>query len=308
MTDLRRNVHSIAALVTFEATARLGSFSQAAKELGVTQPAVSRQIRLLEADLSAPLFTRAHRRVVLTAAGEALAVAVSAGFGRINETVETIRQPTLPGTVTLGSSLAFSHFWLMPRLSDFRATHPGVRLRLVADDAFSDMRQDRLDVAVRYGKPPFAGAESVATIPDTVFPGCSPALRDRLGLDGGLEKLATAPLLVSDFLDPTWMSWKQWARLSGAGQPLIRAAERSDLHFNHYSDTIQAAMAGQGLVLCWSSLLNDTLAEGKLVRACDEIVMPEHRFHLLVRSDEALSPGAEAVVSWLSRVFAAAHV
>ncbi|MDR0810293.1 MAG: LysR family transcriptional regulator [Gemmobacter sp.] len=303
MSGLRRNVHSIGALVTFEVAARRGSFSLAAAELGVTQPAVSRQIRLLEADLNMPLFTRAHRRVLLTPAGEALFAAVSAGFGRINETVETIRQPVLPGTVAVGSSLAFSHFWLMPRLSDFRAAHPGIRLRLIADDTFSDMRQDRLDVAIRYGLPPFAGAESVATFPDTVFPGCSPSLRDRLGLDGSMAKLAEAPLLVSDFLDPTWMSWKQWARHADAGPALIRAAELSGLHFNHYSDTIQAALAGEGVVLCRASLLAENLAEGKLVRACDHTVVPEHRFHLLVRSDQPLSPGAAAVASWLSGLF-----
>lgn len=303
MTSLKRSVQSISALTTFEAAARLGGFTLAAHELGVSQAAVSRQIKLLETDLNTPLFLRAHRRVTLTPAGEALAGTLSAAFGRVAEVIETIRQPSLPGTVTLGATLAFSHFWLLPRLAGFRAIHPGVRLRLIAEDSASDLRRDRLDIAIRYGTGRFEGARSLASLRDEVFPVCSPALRAERQLDGSVDRLVAAPLLASDWLDPTWLSWRQWARLAGLGPDLSRASDRSSLRFNHYTDTIQAAINGEGIALGWARLLSGPLTEGKLVRACDTSIWPEERYHLLVPTDRDPAPGTAKVLDWLSAEF-----
>lgn len=304
MTSLRRSVQSISALTTFEAAARLGGFTLAANELGVSQAAVSRQIKLLEADLNTPLFLRAHRRVTLTPAGEALAGALSSAFGRVAEVIETIRRPTFPGTVTVGATLAFSHFWLLPRLAAFRAIHPEVRLRLVAEDSSSDLRHDRLDLAIRYGTGTFEGASSLASLQDEVFPVCSPSLRTDRGLDGSVERLVAAPLLASDWLDPSWLSWRQWARLAGLGPALGRASDMSSLRFNHYTDTIQAAITGEGVALGWSRLLSGPLAEGKLVRACDRSVWPAERYHLLVPADREANGAARKVLDWLIQTFA----
>lgn len=304
MTSLKRSVQSIGALTTFEAAARLGGFTLAAHELGVSQAAVSRQIKLLETDLNTPLFLRAHRRVSLTPAGEALAGALTSAFGRVADVIETIRQPGLPGTVTLGATLAFSHFWLLPRLAGFRALHPGVRLRLIAEDSASDLRRDRLDIAIRYGAGRFEGARSLASLRDEVFPVCGPALHAAYGLDGSVERLVSAPLLASDWLDPSWLNWRQWARLAGLGPALGRASDRSTLRFNHYTDTIQAAISGEGIALGWARLLSGPLGEGKLVRACDTSLWPEERYHLLVPTDRDPSAAATKVLNWLSAAFA----
>lgn len=304
MTSLKRSVQSISALTTFEAAARLGGFTLAANELGVSQAAVSRQIKLLETDLNTPLFLRAHRRVALTPAGEALATALSSAFGRVAEVIETIRQPHLAGTVTLGATLAFSHFWLLPRLAGFRAIHPEVRLRLIAEDSTSDLRRDRLDIAIRYGAGRFEGGRSLASLRDEVFPVCSPALHAEYRLDGSVNRMASAPLLASDWLDPSWLNWRQWARLAGLGPDLGRASDRSSLRFNHYTDTIQAAISGEGIALGWSRLLSGPLAEGKLQRACDTSVWPEERYHLLTPADRDPGPATAKVLDWLRAAFA----
>src|SRR5690554_4039556 len=123
MSGIRRSVSSLGALVTFEAAARLSSFTRAAAELGVTQAAVSRQIRLLEQEFNILLFRRAHRRVVLTPAGQVLAQTLTGAFGQVTDAIDTIRRPDAGDLVTLGATLGFSHFWLLPRLPQFRMAH-----------------------------------------------------------------------------------------------------------------------------------------------------------------------------------------
>lgn len=304
MATIRRSIPSLGALSTFEAAARLESFTLAAAELGVTQAAVSRQIKALEEELNTPLFLRAHRKVTLTTAGAALAGTLSQSFSRIAEVIETLRQPRLTDTVTVGATLAFTHFWLLPRLSDFRRTFPEVRLKLVADDAATDLRRDRLDVVVRYDTPPFDDARSMASLPDEVFPVCSPALLAARGMTAAGADLTALPLIASDWLNPRWMTWRMWERAAGlAGGALGRASDASTLRFNHYTDTVQAAVNGEGVALGWSVLLADLLADGKLVPLGPARVMPVERHHVLTLAGRDPAPGAVAFLDWIARRF-----
>ena len=298
MVALRRNVSSLNLLATFEAAARLGSFTLASAELGVTQAAVSQQIKTLERELNTPLFTRAHRRVGLTPAGRALAGVVGTSFTAMSDVIDTIRRPELPDTVALGVTLAFNQFWLMPRLPDFRARHPNIRLRLVADDAAMDLRHARLDVAVRYGKPPFEDAVSHGARAEIAFPVASPTLFTRLGLapETPLEDL---PLIACDIVNPAWMPWRAWARARQLGPALERRADQSQLRFNHYSDTVQAALNGEGVTMGWDVLLSDHLREGRLVRIGGDTVVPEAQYHIATPLGQRASATCQALIDWL---------
>ncbi|MCW1920300.1 LysR substrate-binding domain-containing protein [Rhodobacter sp. KR11] len=298
MTSLRRNLSSLNLLSTFESAARLGSFTLAAAELRVTQAAVSQQIKTLEREMNTALFLRAHRRVTLTAAGQALAGVVGAAFQAMSEVIETIRRPESPDMVAVGVTLAFNQFWLMPRLPDFRARHPKIKLRLVADDTAMDLRPARLDIAIRYGKPPFEDAISHASRGEEAFPVCAPALLTRLGLapDTSLDQL---PLIACDMVNPAWMPWRSWARALSLGPGLERRAEESPLRFNHYSDTVQAALNGEGVTMGWGVLLSEHLAAGRLVRVGRDLVTPEARYHLVTPRGQVLSPATQAVLDWL---------
>lgn len=303
MASLRRSVSSVGALVTFEAAARLGGFTLAAEEMGVSQAAVSRQIKLLEAELNAPLFLRAHRKVQLTPAGQALSAAVSGSFNRIAEVLETIRHPSKAEVVTVGGTLAFSRFWLLPRLPAFRASHPHIKLRLLADDVPLDLQQDRLDVLVHYGQGPFPGAKSLAALPDEVFPVCSPAVKERLEADIAKGKLRHIPLIISETVDPSWLSWRKWVAAAGPSAPWARATEQITLRCNHYTDGIQAAINGEGVALGWSTLLGDLLAEGRLVRLGDTGLRPEECYQVLVAADRDLGSNIQVFVNWLATQF-----
>lgn len=304
MVTLRRSISSLSALASFEAAARLESFTLAATELGVTQAAVSRQIKLLEMELNAPLFLRAHRKVTLTAAGAALAATVTGAFGRMAEMIETIRQPVVPNTVTIGATLAFSHLWLLPRLAEFRLLHPDINLKLVADDSPTDLRRDRLDAAIRYGQPPFADGHSVTSLPDEVFPVCSPRLLSSMKLKPESADITRLPLIASDTVNPSWLNWRSWAKEAGLGPALGKASELSRLRFNHYTDTIQAAANGEGVALGWASLISLPLKEGRLLRLGSHRVRPLEHHHLLLPNGRDPSQAARIFVSWLGGCFA----
>lgn len=300
MPTLRRSLQSINTLVAFEAAARLGSFTLAAAELGVTQAAVSRQIKLLEDDLNTALFVRANRKVTLTQAGAALSGSVGSAFAQMTEMIETVRRPVLRDTVTLGTTLAFSHFWILPRLSDFRALHPEINLKILSDEAPIDLRRDRVDAVVRYGTPPFADGQCLASRPDTVFPVCSPRLIDQLGLAPETADLGTLPLIASDTVSPTWLTWGTWAAAVGLGPAIGRLSDRSRLRFNHYTETIEAALNGQGVALGWSMLVANHLREGRLVRLGTRALTTREQYCFVVGRSVENHPAARALATWMT--------
>lgn len=303
MPNLRRSIPSMSALATFEAAARLNSFTQAAAELGVTQAAVSRQIKLLEDDLNIRLFVRANRKVVLTTQGAALASTVSPAFASMAEMIETIRHPRLADTVTVGASLAFSHFWILPRLADFRAAYPEVKLKLIADDSVTDLRRDRLDVAIRFCKPPFADSRSMASRSDEVFPVCSPKLLEKHGVAAETANLLALPLIAVDIVNPAWLTWRTWAQGTAQGLALAKASDLSRLRFNHYTDTIQAALNGEGVALGWSVLLASHLEEGKLIRLGLHSVIMEEKYQVLIPTGREPSGSTKLFVDWVASCF-----
>ncbi|MEM8854452.1 MAG: LysR substrate-binding domain-containing protein [Pseudomonadota bacterium] len=300
MPNLRRSVPSLGALAVFEAAARLGGFTKAASELGVTQAAVSRQIRALEEDLNVRLFYRAHRKVELTAAGRVLSEAVSQSFERIADALEVVRHPHEPNVLTVSTTLAVSHFWLLPRLTSFRTEHPDLTLRVVSQDQPLDLRDGSADVILRFGKAPFRDGTVLSSYLDVAYPVCSPDFADKLGEDFDIEELCTLPLIESDPQERTWLTWPQWFTKAG----LKRPSRRGVLTFNHYSDAVYAAINGEGVVIGWDRILARPLADGRLVRLGDIAVEPAEHHHLVVRDGVPDDVPLQAFVDWIDACFA----
>lgn len=299
MTTLRHDISSLSALVAFEAAARLGSFSRAAQEMGVTQAAISRQIKALEADLQTLLFVRAHRKVELTRAGALLSNATTGGFNRISETIGTLRLLRAPETVSVGATLALSHFWLLPRLTSFRRYSPDLQLRVISQDEGFDLHSDDAQIVIRYGRPPFAGARVIASLADRIFPVCSPAFRDRHGGFAEDRQLFALPLIATDWRDPDWSSWGSWAEAAGFGRVDLQIA----LRFSHYTDTVYAAMNGEGVALGWENLLSQPLRDGRLVRLGRAEVVPPAGYHVIVSETSRPDARAAKVLAWLAEEF-----
>ena len=300
MPRLRRSLPSLAALVTFEAAARLGGFTRAARELGVTQAAVSRQMRQLEEELQTRLFVRAHRRVELTPAGSVLAMAVGQSFERIGDAIDVIRRPDAADTLTIGATLAFSHFWLLPRLPAFRMQCPEVKLRVLSQDVPVHLRDGNVDLVIRYGKPPFGDGGVAASMPDEVYPVCSPAAMRH----ASSEELLRLPRIDSEAPDASWLTWRRWFSLTGLG----KVADTGVLRFSHYSDAVYAAIEGQGVALGWSRLLERPLSDGRLVRLGILSVFPEERHNLLVPNRASTRPAARMFIDWMEALMKAPNV
>jgi DNA-binding transcriptional LysR family regulator len=215
------------------------------------------------------------------------------------ETIEAIRRPEVDDTVIVGATLAFSHFWLVPRLPAFRAAHPGIKLRLISEDAGFDLRQGRLDVVVRYGEPPFADAVSLASMSDEVFPVCSPSCLGSDGPPADLGGILALPLIGLEWMDPAWLSWPRWAAQACLGDVSIR----SDLRFNHYTDAIYAAINGEGVVLGWRRLISGLLGDRRLVRLGDAVAVPVERYHVLWPSGRKPTPATRTFTDWIVSEF-----
>lgn len=277
-------------LMVFEAAARHLNFTTAAQELGTTQPAVSQRVGLLEDDLGAPLFARAHRGVTLTPDGALLFGAVQQSLAGIGDAVAKIRARRTRQVLTIATDFGFATYWLMPRLAALRQLAPHLDVRIVTSQNEFDIRGEAVDVAVAFGAGPWPGCSAEALFPERVVPVCSPGFLAEHGLRGSPGELARLPLLhLETGLPARWLSWADWFALHG----LAASDDGHDLTLNNYALVIQAAIAGQGVALGWLPLIDDPVRAGQLVLAAEHPVGTARGYHLVQphaqRSPESLS-------------------
>jgi len=248
-------------LLVFEAAGRHLNFSAAAGELGMTQPAVSRQVGLLEGRLGMPLFRRLHHGVVLTPAGAQLLDAVSQGLTTIHDAAAALRRRSGPKILHVFTDYGFAAWWLIPRLGRWSERAPEVEVQLVTAQRQLDLRQAEADVAVWFGDGTWRASRIVQWFPETVYPVCSPEFA-RLHAVSDASTLGEQRLLhVAEVDPPLWMSWSDWF----AGEGLAMGPRKQDLTFNNYQLVLQAALLGQGVALGWRPLIDDLVQSGQLL-------------------------------------------
>ena len=290
---LLRNVPSLTALVALEAVIRHKSFTEAARELGVTQAAVSRQIACLEQDFGVSLFTRGHRSIQPTNACAALGVALAENFLGITEAVEAIRATGKEQVVTIGATVAFSTFWLLSRLIEFRRLHPEIQLRVISQDSKINMESSNVDVVIRYGNPPFDDGTVLASCGDTIVPVCSPEYATKIA-DKHFWEIGT-DLIEYDAADSSWYSWPKWYTQMGVKKP----SGEPSMKFSHYTETIAAAKAGQGVALGWGVLVNTFIQDGSLVGLSERTLVPDGLYNILVPLNSPRNGAGELAANWL---------
>ncbi|MFT4184615.1 MAG: LysR substrate-binding domain-containing protein [Rhizobium sp.] len=289
---LRRRLPSLTALLTLEAALRRKSFTAAASELGVTQAAVSRQIAALEAEFGQPLFIRKHRAIEPTAACVALGASLARSFTDMADSVEALRSAP-QNVVTIGATVAFSSFWLLPRLPEFRRHNPGIQVRVVSQDSNIELSTGGdVDVAIRYGLPPFVDGTVIASRGDVIAPVCSPDY---------LERRTAGPLtradefIETDVLERSWHSWSYWFSHTGTDLQV-----KPSLRFNYYTETVAAARAGQGVALGWGLLVQTFLDDGTLVRIDDTELQADGRYNVLLPLKAKKSTATDLAAAWLT--------
>lgn len=293
----RRLIPSLTALLEFEAVARKQSFTQAAHELGVTQAAVSKQIKSLEQLLGVDLFYRYHRSIELTRDGQELFEAVSEAMQRIASVFDRLSTENIQSEIVLATTAAFSQFCVMPRIAELKASHPEIHLRLTTQMFTSDLRSSEVDLAVRYGEGRWKDGHSVWLFDEEVFPVCSPEWLAAHADAISLSELADAPLIAYDTTSEGWLGWEEWFQQVGIERPKLKYALRCGL----YTDAIQAAMHSNGVALGWKGMLRDHLASGQLVRVTEASLKVKESYYAVIPGRQQTTLALDAIITWLRR-------
>lgn len=281
----------------FEAAARLLSFTRAADELSLTQSAISRQIASLEDAIGVVLFVRHNRRLELTAAGAALANTVRTMLREFEQTLKQLDPSHTRNRVTISTTVSFASLWLVPRLAQFRQRHPGIDVRISADDSIVDIANHDIDLAIRFCRPQAAPSGSIALFGEWVMPVCAPALLRRKSHPlRKPEDLAHQVLLHFENTELIpWLDWKQWRASNG----LAQIEPVGNVTFSHYDQLINAAIAGEGVALGRLPLLEQMLSAKKLVAPFKGRAAVARKYHLLVNAASTGGAPTEAFVAWL---------
>jgi LysR family glycine cleavage system transcriptional activator len=297
-------------LRAFEAAARHLSFKVAAAELGVTPTAISHQIKLLEQHCGEPLFRRRPRPVALTSAGEQLFPVVRDGFESFAEALAAVGARSARGRLRVTATNAFAARWLVPRLADWRQSHPRLRIDIIGTDAVLSLKASEADVAIRYARTPPTDGRPLELMRDTFHVVGSPSLVGTSGKMRSPAALTRFPLIEiewppTDTAAPSWQRWETAAKLRCKAVPQLSSLPT--LSFREELHAIEAVIAGQGLAICSDVLVEPELASGTLVRVSD-ITLPGYGFYVVHRPGHAKEASIRAFVAWARAMASGAPV
>ncbi len=258
------NLPSLAAIRVFEAASRHLSFTRAASELGMTQAAVSYQIRVLEERVGAPLFLRRPREVVLTEAGQRLAPEISRAFDIMREAFSDLGRSE-GGTLIVNTMHTFASQWLAPRLGIFQLRHPDIAVRLETTQRLVDFAREEVDVVIRAGMGQWPGLVAYKLLDVRFTPMLSPELAASIG--GIREPADILKLPLLDSTDPWWLRW-----LDAYGLPYDVLTHQKAPSLNAQTFDAIAAMAGQGVALLTPEYFQRELTEGRLIQPFERVI------------------------------------
>lgn len=296
MHRLRTFVPSANYLFVFEAAARHQNYSVAARELNVSQPAVSKTIKLLEDALGFKVFVRSAGGLELTAEGKKLYRETQDAFDHLHLVIASLRQRNARDVVRVSFSASFVQLWLISRLDDFKENNPGVSLRIeesTRDD--QDLQREDIDISARLGAGRWAGVNAWHFADEDVLPVCSPAYLAKHGPVTSVDELSGRTLLHFEERHRLRLTWSDWLRRCGVARPQLSEG----LVFTDNLGSIEAAVQGQGIALGWRHLVRDHLKAGRLVPALDVSCRSGDAVYLVMPARRILKPAAEAFRDWL---------
>lgn len=297
MRELLKSIESLNHLSAFEASARLGSFTNAAKEMGVSQPAISQSVRKLEDAIGTKLFHRRHRIITLTDAGEMLKNDVSQSFERILATVRHLQNQRRGNHVTLSVSTAFANYWMVPRLQDFHLQHPDIDLRVQTTNMDLDLAQEGISLAIWRGNGTWAGYGSTLIAKESLMAVASPAWQENHGRIDDIETLKAAQLIN---LEEPYRARPTWADFFSHFGVKYRDLGHG-LRLNDYALVLHAVMAGEGISLGWEHVTRRMIDAGLLAQVGRWAWDTGAGFYLVWSDNAELSEDAKAVRDWIAR-------
>jgi len=279
------------ALRVFEAAARHGSFTRAGDELGMTQTAVSYQVKLLEETLGETLFLRQPRQVALSEAGERLLPKVAEGLGKLAEAIADLRGAS-EQKLHIHSTPTFALQWLSRTLGDFQLRHPNVAVRLSTSQDVIDFAKDEADVAIRWGKGDWPGLECHRVMRMNFTPMLSPALSESIG---GVK--TPADLLRLPIVSARDIWWRTWFSAAGIDDPDLERYPPNELG----TQTIDAqiAIAGQGVAILNPGHFRAEVAAGQLFQPFELTYNDGRDYWLAYPQNRRSIPKIRAFRDWI---------
>lgn len=289
MCSMRR-IPPLTSVRVFEAAARHENFTSAASELGMTQAAISYQIRLLEERLGVPLFARAKRRVTLTDAGRRAAPLVSSAFDTLSDAFGAIADED-EAVLTISASQTFASNWMAPRLGAFQLARPELAVRLQTENRMVDFASEDVDVAIRTGTGPWPGLQRHFLFQLTATPMCSPAYRDAHRI------LAPEDLLRVTLLNPQDEWWKWWFAAAGVAED--QGPRQPAIRLDSQAMEGSTALAGHGVGMLSPLYWQAEIAAGRLVQLFPLMMEGGPRFWLVYPEHKRNQPKIRAFRDWL---------
>lgn len=280
-------------LLAFEVAARLRSFTRAARELNVTQGAVSHQIAVLEDYFGARLFERRSSGVELTPAAVVYADALHAAFDDLRRATAAFSAASSRETLTIkGYPLLLSR-WLTPRLPAYSRRSPQVDVRLVSISGAStvDFEQGGVDVGVRYGRGRWRGLTSHLLFADELTPVCTPGLAEELALASAADLSGQA--LLQTHARST--DWPDWFRLAGVEEPDLRKVRG----FEDLGLVLRMAMDGAGVAILQRAYVEEELRTGRLVTPCGPVLRRDLGYYLIHPVGSGRTPKVRDFCEWM---------
>ncbi|MGO1162674.1 transcriptional regulator GcvA [Brucella pseudogrignonensis] len=281
----------LSAVRVFESASRHASFTRAAEELGMTQAAVSYQIKLLEERVGAPLFLRKPRQVELTELGKRLAPQINEAFDTMRTAFASAREDT-QGILTISAVISFASNWLVQRLGSFQMQHPALAVRLDTSNDIIDFSTSNVDMAIRSGRGNWPGLEAHELIKAQFSPMLSPKLIETVG---GIKE--PADLLRLRAVDPTDPWWKIWYKAAGIEDPKIQGNAFSRYGAQHLEG--RAAAAGQGVGILTPAFHAAELASGQLIQPFDLLCDDGQAYWLVYPKARKNMPKIRAFREWI---------
>lgn len=280
----------MSAIRVFEAAARHQSFTRAAEELGMTQAAVSYQIKMLEDRVGAPLFVRLPRQVTLTAKGQQLAPAVTEAFNALRAAFAGV-EGTVQSVISITTVNTFASNWLIPRLGRFQQFFPNIAVQISVDQHIADIVRGEFDLGIRSGNGDWPGLETHLLLPNHFTAVCSPDLLR------GVELKEPADILRFPIISPSDPWWRDW--FAAAGIQDVDLSRRLDNSLGIQQLEGMAAMAGQGFALVNPHFFAADLAAGRLVQPFDVMGTSGRGYWLVYPKARRRSPKIEAFRDWI---------
>ncbi|WP_419902906.1 LysR family transcriptional regulator [Kiloniella sp.] len=272
-----RDLPPLKALRAFEACYRLRSYTRAAEQLNVGQPAISHQIRQLEQDLGVKLFEKRGSLISATKEADSYYQETAPALGRIAEASKVLRNKTADNTVTLATYPGIAAYWALPRLSKIKNENKKLSVRIITTDRDADIHWDQIDCAILFGNGDWPGRDCLKLISENVQPIAAPSLAVRLQNLTPDEMLKTAPLIHLEDDEKRWFDWSDWRHKFAPRSKL----SSDGIRVTNHGLAIHQALQGQGIALGWIEVIQDLIDGGALVTLQQHSLSSERGYWLV---------------------------